>query len=114
MAGKRQSYFEKLRPTLDPGIARAVGVLMNAGIETFESCEGGAGHAYAEPTVRFAGERAEGFRALTAALEHGLRVTDLRRVWPVVDGEPTGPWWELVFHSVHDPAGQTTTELRSA
>jgi hypothetical protein len=86
-----------LLPHLDPGIAHAVGVLMKAGIETFESCQGGPGHAYAEPTVRFHGQRAEGFRALTAALENGLKVTDLRRVWPVIDGEPTGPWWELVF-----------------
>lgn len=92
-------YLETLLPSLDPGIADAVAVLMRAGIETFESCEGGQGHAYAEPTVRFHGERAEGFRALTAALENGLKVTDLRRVWPVIDGEPTGPWWEIVFGS---------------
>lgn len=38
-------------PRLDPGIAGAVRVLMVAGIHTFESCEGGAGHAYPEPTI---------------------------------------------------------------
>jgi hypothetical protein len=27
----------------------------------------------------------------------GLPVTELRRVWPILDGEPTGPWWELTF-----------------
>lgn len=48
-----------------------VNVLTSAGIETFESCEGGAGHAYPEPTVRFHGHRAEGFRALAVALEYG-------------------------------------------
>ena len=29
----------------------------------------------------------------------GLPVTGLRRVWPVLDNEPTGPWWELTFHA---------------
>lgn len=84
-------------PPLDPGIAEAVVALRAAGIETFESCEGGQGHAYAEPTVRFHGHKAEGFKALSAAIEAGLVVCDLRRVWPVIDGEPTGPWWELTF-----------------
>jgi hypothetical protein len=47
--------------------------------------------------VRFHGERSEGFRALAAALQVGLKVSALRRVWPILDGEPTGPWWELTF-----------------
>ena len=82
---------------LDKGVTHAVKVLMDAGVETFESCEGGEGHAYAEPTVRFHGERGEGFRALAVAMAYGLKVTTLRRVWPINDGEPTGPWWELVL-----------------
>jgi len=82
---------------LDKGIERAVHILMDAGIETFESCEGGDGHAYLEPTVRFHGERAEGFKALAVALQYGLKVSSLRRIWPVNDGEPTGPWWEITF-----------------
>src|SRR5438046_1430076 len=82
---------------LDPDIRRAVEALRAAGVETFESCQGGEGHAYAEPTVRFHGGQAEGFRAFAAAVTAGLPVQDLRRTWPVVDGEPTGPWWELTF-----------------
>jgi len=35
--------------------------------------------------------------ALAAALDGGLRVYNLRRVWRIEDGEPTGPWWELTF-----------------
>lgn len=85
---------------LDPGVSRYVNVLVDAGIETYESCEGGDGHAYTEPTVRFHGERAEGFRALAVAVEHGLPVNALRRSWPIVDGEPTGPCWELTFYPV--------------
>ncbi len=82
---------------LDAGIREAVLVLRAAGVETFESCEGSEGHAFLEPTVRFHGQRAEGFRALSVALSAGLRVSELRRVWPVLDGEPTGPCWELTL-----------------
>jgi len=53
---------ERLVPHLDPGIARYVEVLRLAGVETYESCQGGPdperpdrGHAYPEPTVRFHG-----------------------------------------------------------
>jgi hypothetical protein len=84
-------------PPLDPGIRPYVEALNAAGIETFESCEGGAGHAYAEPTVRFNGDRSEGFKALAAAMQANLPVAELRRVWPILEGDPTGPWWELTF-----------------
>lgn len=90
---------EEFSPPLDPGIEEAVRILRAVGVETFESCEGGAGHAYPVPTVRFHGGRWEGFRAMAAALSLNLPVAELRRVWPVVDGEPTGPWWELTFTS---------------
>lgn len=85
-------------PPLDRGIAKAVHTLVTAGVETFESCEGGSGHAYPEPTVRFHGDQAEGLRALAAAMRARLPVRELRRVWPVLDNEPTGPWWELTFN----------------
>lgn len=85
--------------SLDPGIAGYVDVLDGAGIETFESCEGGDGHAFPEPTVRFHGERGEGFRALAVAIQHRLPVGELRRYWQIVDGEPEGPDWELTFRS---------------
>ena len=89
-------------PPLDDGVQEAVQALQVAGVETFESCQGGPGHAYPVPTVRFHGESSEGFRALAAALKAGLPVTELRRVWPVLDQEPTGPWWELTFSEVVD------------
>lgn len=47
--------------------------------------------------MRFYGNQAEGFRALAVAMQAQLPVTGLRRVWPVLDNEPTGPWWELTF-----------------
>jgi hypothetical protein len=83
--------------SLDRGIAPFVHALHEAHVETFESCQGGEGHAYPEPTVRFHGDRAEGFRALAAAQRVGLPVASLRRAWPVIDDEPTGPWWEMTF-----------------
>lgn len=86
-------------PPLDAGIERQVLMLRDAGIETFESCEGGPGHAYPDPTVRFHGNRSEGLKALAAAMSFGLEILDLRRVWPIIDGEITGPWWELTFRT---------------
>ena len=83
---------------LDPGIARYVRVLQRAGVETFESCQGGEGHAMPEPTVRFHGRKPDGLKTLAVALDHDLPVKDLRRSWPVIDGEPTGPYWELAFY----------------
>src|SRR4051812_29229149 len=82
---------------LDPGIAPYVEALIEGGVETFESCQGGGDHAYPEPTVRFHGDRAEGFRALSVAQRSGLPVASLRRAWPILDDEPTGPWWEMTF-----------------
>lgn len=88
---------QQFDPPLDAGIEPIVIALRSGGIETFESCEGGAGHAYHEPTVRFYGDQAEGFRALSVAMRAGVHVTALRRTWPILQSEPTGPWWEMTF-----------------
>jgi hypothetical protein len=82
---------------LDPGIKDTVLILRGGGIETIESCQGGTGHAFPEPTVRFLGGNEEGYRALSVALQNNLKVLELRRVWPVVDRQPTGPFWDLTF-----------------
>ena len=85
--------------SLDNGIREKVRALAEAGVETFESCQGGNGHAYPEPTIRFHGERDAGWKALAAAQAVRLEVLELRRVWPINDGEPTGPWWEMTFRT---------------
>lgn len=83
---------------LDPGIAVAVRILQQNGIETYESCEGGPGHSYPEPTICFHGGPGEGWRALAVCLTHALPVSELRRTWVILDrNEPTGPKWEIVF-----------------
>ena len=87
----------RLVPGLDTEIAPIVENLRAHGIETFESCQGGDDHSYPEPTVRFHGQKGAGFRALAVAFEHGLRVTALRRIWLIQDGEPVGPYWEMTF-----------------
>lgn len=97
----------EVSPPLDAGIRPFVDVLNSGGIETFESCQGGSGHAYPEPTIRFYGGREEGFRALAVALRSGLPVLAVRRSWPIQDGEPTGPYWEMTFSQ---SAGITSPE----
>jgi hypothetical protein len=84
---------------IDPGIVGAVRVLRDAGIETFESCEGGESHNLPEPIVRFHGGRYAGWQALAAVQVADLPVLALRRFWSIEDGEPVGPYWEIVFRS---------------
>lgn len=86
-----------LEMSLDEGIRHIVEVLREDGIETFESCEGGEGHAFTEPTVLFYGEYAEGFRAFAVAVQNKLPVFGLKRVYRVDDSELKGPWWEMTF-----------------
>lgn len=103
MLGKQKQNDETaVRPAppyqaLDRGIRKAVQILHENGVETFESCQGGKGHAFYEPTVRFHGGQAEGFHALAVALRHGLKVCELRRYYTLIDGEPVGPYWEMTF-----------------
>lgn len=97
---------------LDRKISYAVKVLRDAGVETFESCEGGEGHAFLEPTVRFFGGSAEGLRAVAVALQHGLPVGEVRRFWSVIAGELTGPQWEITFRK--DPLVEVQEEAERA
>ncbi len=83
---------------LDPGIAETVHALRRCGVPTYESCQGGPGHTFPEPTVRFSGGREQGVQVLGLALQLRLPVRALKRVWRVVDGEPVGPHWELTFY----------------
>lgn len=83
---------------LDAGIRKAVERFQAEGIETFESCEGGPGHSFPEPTVRFYGTPEAGWRAVGICLAYGLPIRALRRTWHVLDAnEPTGPHWEITF-----------------
>jgi len=91
--GKKRKYC----PPLDKGIRRFVEVLASEGIETYESCEGGADHAYPEPTICFYGQIQEGFRALAIALDNDLPVNEIRQFWSIEDKQPVGPDWAMTF-----------------
>src|SRR5882672_11088434 len=82
---------------LDPGIRKTVEILYAHGIETMQSCEGGEGHSYPEPTIEFAGPFSAGLKALMVCIDHGFCVHELRRLWSMQDGEPVGPHWALSF-----------------
>jgi hypothetical protein len=84
-------------PPLDEGIRPFVEALASAGIETFESCEGGTGHACLEPMIRFHGDKSEGLKALDVAMKNAMPVSALRRYWSIIDGEAVGPKWEMTF-----------------
>ena len=92
-----ETFAPEVDLPIDPGIRYAVLVLRAGGIETFESCEGGPGHAFPDPTIRFHGGAWVGYRAFAVAMEHDLPVLELRRVHDVYGGQLNGPWWALVF-----------------
>jgi hypothetical protein len=94
-APKRLSrgFFE----SLDSGIAEAVAILDWHGIETCQSCQGGLGHSYPEPTVDFIGDAGAGMRALGIATMYALPVVELRQKWRVEHGRPVEMVWQLVF-----------------
>jgi hypothetical protein len=60
---------------LDRGIRKAVERLQACGIETFESCEGGEGHAFQEPTIRFYGTPEAGWRHTSSPTLHSQRLS---------------------------------------
>ena len=83
---------------LDIGIRHYVLVLRSQGVETCQSCQGGPGHAYLEPTIEFRGDAGEGLRAVGIAVSHRLPVSELRRVWNIHGKELDGPIWTITFN----------------
>ena len=82
---------------LDPLIKPFVKILIDNGIETFESCQGGEDHCFPVPTIRFLGHREEGPRAVAVCLANYLPISNIRRTWSIEGGEMVGPYWELTF-----------------
>jgi hypothetical protein len=68
-------------PPIDKKILPAVEVLNKHGFKTFESCEGGEGHSYAEPTVRFFGSEFDLIRAFEICEVYKLAVLEAKRVY---------------------------------
>jgi hypothetical protein len=82
---------------LDWGIAGYVRTLWENGVETYQSCQGGDGHSFPEPTIQFTGSSAAGYRAFQIAKDHALPVQSIRRAWQIIDGDMVGPEWEMTF-----------------
>lgn len=85
--------------SLDAGVRFAVRVLHANGFETCQSCQGGRGHAYLEPTVEMiaGADDAEGFGALAALQAYGLPLSEISIVWHVRSGLPYEKNWRITF-----------------
>lgn len=106
MTGRRKlnPVRDHMRPDtfykgLDVGIRFAVRVLHAAGFETCQSCQGGKGHTYDEPTIEMiaTGDDSRGFGALDALRSYGLSVNAIAVVWPVRNGYPYEKNWRITF-----------------
>jgi hypothetical protein len=82
---------------LDSGIRHYVLVLRSGGVDTCQSCQGGPGHCYLEPTIEFRGNQSAGPKAVAIAIDNKLPVHELRREWEIRNGEIHGPIWTMTF-----------------
>jgi hypothetical protein len=82
---------------VDVGIVRAVRVLRESGLRTIESCQGGSGHSYPEPTIEFEATRAGGWHALSVLMDFGFPIKRIGQMWSMTEGVPTGPVWHVTF-----------------
>jgi len=70
---------------IDDGIKKAVIILRENDFETFASCQGGEGHCYEDPTIRFYGNEFDLIRAWETCTLNGLEVFEAKRVFRKVD-----------------------------
>lgn len=93
-------------PLLDPGIRAAVLAMRAAGIDTFASCDGGEGHAWPEPGVRWRGPEWQRYVAARATSEAGYKVKEVRQVWYADEGTlRQEPLWEIIFYGLPEDEG---------
>lgn len=57
--------------------------------------EWGTAHGERQVTVSWEGGRSDGWRIFAEMLDANLPVRALRRCWRVMEGELTGPQWEI-------------------
>ena len=84
-------------------------MLINHGFKTFESCQGGKGHCYAEPTVRFHGSEFDLIRAYEICQAYNMVVLEAKRVYRkedvyegnvTVNSLPFGIAWSSPFNEI--------------
>jgi len=92
---------------IDKGIRPVVELLNKYGFKTFESCEGGEGHCFNEPTVRFYGSEFDLIRAYELCALHKINVYEARRTYRKTDiykdvnnGESIGENWDEPFNEL--------------
>lgn len=69
---------------------RCLELMQDNGIEEWSSS-----HSVTEVRVSWEGDRADGWKILAEMLSRDLPVLTLRRCWRMLDGEVTGPRWEI-------------------
>jgi hypothetical protein len=101
--------MKQLPHDIDPLILPAVQILNEHGFKTFESCQGGEGHAFYEPTIRFEGDETDLIRACEICRLYGLIVSEGRRIFrkaPVYRDDNTpnvhliGETWDKPFNEI--------------
>jgi len=105
---------------LDILISPVVDILNKHGFVTFESCQGGQGHCYSEPTVRFFGSEFDLIKAYELCQCYGVAVLEGKRVYRKEDiyknnksenQMPLGYAWGSPFNEltfvIHSKTGTT-------
>ena len=97
---KTKMQDEAFYAALDEGIRFPVRVLHAHGVETGQSCQGGAGHSYEKPSIDLWGqpvELATAFHAMTVLTTYGLEPDSVALRWRVVNGLPVEPLWRVTL-----------------
>ncbi|MES2373778.1 MAG: hypothetical protein V4557_14455 [Bacteroidota bacterium] len=96
---------------IDEQIRPVVEVLTRHGFKTFESCQGGEGHFFNEPTVRFWGTENDLLKAYEICQCYKIAVFEARRVYGKEDvyvnqgigkenENPIGQAWGIPFNEL--------------
>ena len=94
----REAYTNVVDLPGDPGMRDAIKLLRDNGIDVLDSFVPDS-DATGAPTIRFQGNAWAGYKAFAIAMESGLSVGRIQRVWGATDGQIEGPWWEITFHT---------------
>jgi hypothetical protein len=95
-------FLESFYRGIDAGIRFPLRVLHAHGFETCQSCQGGKGHAYLEPTIDMVAGGAsdsEGIAALGPLAAYGLPVSTVGIIWNIEQGLPYEKLWRITFRT---------------
>ena len=98
-----------IHSNIDPLILPVVEILNTHGFETFDSCQGGEGHPFADGYIRFYGDEHDLLRAWEVCTTYGIRPRETHRVFQrmgifVNDNTPNiakiGETWNRPFNEL--------------